>query len=216
MKRTPLLLAIVIALLAALGYVLFWPGKKLERGLVEALAAMTGAEVTVGDVSWSRESDLFVVSALVIRNPPGFAAGPAMEVPVVEISARRDALEHSPILVQRIVLSGPRLHYASGPEGSNIEAIEKAIKAYTPPDDARRYIVTQLSVREPRALLATAGGEPREADLLSFYQEDAGKDRGGIGQRELALVVVTQLRQRLAIVLGIEGIRSGIKSLLGD
>lgn len=216
MKKTAVLLAIVVALLAALGYVLFWPAKKLERGLVEELAAMTGAEVKIGGVSWSRDSDLFVVNGLVVGNPPGFPPGPAIEVPVVEINAKRDALAQTPVPVQRIVLSGPRLHYAEGQAGSNIEAIEKAIKAYAPPEPARRYVVTQLSVREPKALLAVAGGSPREADLLSFYQEDVGKDRGGIGQRELALAVVTQLRQRVAIVQGIEGIKSGIRSLLGQ
>jgi uncharacterized protein involved in outer membrane biogenesis len=216
MKKTVLLALVALALLALLAYLLFWPAQTLRRAIEQQGQAMTGTEVTVKDTTWTKESGLFVVTGLEVANPPGFAKGAALVVPVIEIAVDPASLEREVVEVKRLVVSGPRILYAAGKGGGNFDVIEKTLRQAVPQAGARRFVLRQLSVRDIRLQVTPAGGQPGETDLLSYYREDLGKDRGGVTALEIAQMISAQLRQRLGIALGIESIKSGIKSLFGE
>jgi uncharacterized protein involved in outer membrane biogenesis len=216
MKKTALLALVALALLGFLGYLLFWPTQILQRAIQQQGQAMTGAEVTVKGITWTREAGLFLVTGLEVANPAGFGKGVAVTVPVIEIEVDPASLDREVIEIRRLVVSGPRIHHAAGQGGSNFEAIEKAVREAVPQAGARRFVVRQLSVRDMRIVVAPAGGTPSETDLLSYYRDDLGKDKSGVTALEIVQVIAAQMRQRVAIAVGIESIRSGIRSLLGD
>jgi uncharacterized protein involved in outer membrane biogenesis len=216
MKKTALLALVALALLGFLGYLLFWPSQTLQRAIQQQGQAMTGSEVTVKGVTWTREAGLFLVTGLEVANPAAFGKGAAVTVPVIEIEVDPASLDREVIEVRRLVVSGPRIHHAAGQGGSNFEAIEKAIREAVPQAGARRFVVRQLSVRDMRIVVAPAGATPSETDLLSYYRDDLGKDKSGVTALEIVQVVAAQMRQRMAIAIGIENIKSGIRSLLGD
>ena len=63
MKKTALLALVALALLGFLGYLLFWPAQILQRAIQQQGQAMTGSEVTVKGITWTREAGLFLVAS---------------------------------------------------------------------------------------------------------------------------------------------------------
>lgn len=212
MKKTLILTVIALALVGAFAYFWFSPSQVLKRAIEGEGSAIAGSAVTVEGVTWSRESRVFLVTGFTIANPAGFPAGKILVAPVIEIGLEPETPDQKVTRLNRLIVSAPRLNIESGPSGSNFEALERRIKEQKPQPGTQRWVVDLLAVQDAKVRLA--GGS--EADLLGVRSHDVGADQGGVSALELAQYVTEQVGQRVRLVAGIESIKSGIRSLLGE
>lgn len=210
MKKTLALLLIVLLLGGAFAWLWFAPEQVLKRAVEREGSAMAGSAVRVESVSYSKQSGMFVLTALAVANPPGFPAGDVLVAPLVEIAVDPASLDQPIVRIQRLVVSAPRVRIERGPDGSNFDALEKALNQRPLAADARRYVVSTLSIQD--AKVHTGSGE---TDLLLMRSSDLGAE-GGMSALELARHMAADVGQRVRIASGIESIKSGIRSLLGD
>jgi uncharacterized protein involved in outer membrane biogenesis len=212
MKKTATLLLIALALAGTLAWLWFSPEQVLKRAVEQEGSAMTGGAVRVEKVSYAKQSGIFVLTGVAVANPPGFPAGDVVVAPVVEIAVDPASLDQAVVRIERLTVSAPRIRIENGPGGSNFEALEKALKERPAAPGARRFLVATLSIQDARS--QTGGGA--EAELLGLRSEDLGASRGGVTAVELARHMAEDVGRRVRLASGIESIRSGIRSLLGE
>jgi hypothetical protein len=213
MKHRALALLVVAAALAAIfAYLWLSPEQVLKRAVEKEGSAICGAPVRVERVTWSKDTRTFVVGGLAIANPPGFPPGDVLVVPVIEIGVDPATIDKGPVHVDRLTLSAPRVQLATGATGSNFDAVERHIREATPRPDAPRFVVDLLAIRDATAQLASGS----QVDLPGVRNTDVGETAGGLTATELARTLSDEMSQRLRLVMGIESIKSGIRSLLGD
>lgn len=211
MKKLAILLLIAIALAGTLAWLWLSPEQVLKRAVEQQGSAIAGAEVRVEKVSYSTQSGVFVLTGVAIANPPGFPPGDMVVAPVVEVAVDPASLDQPVPRITRLVVSAPLIRVETGPGGSNFAALEKTIKERPVPVDAKRFAVNSLAIQDARAQI---GGN--ETDLLGLRSLDLGAQRGGITGVELARLMAEDLGSRVRLASGIESIKSGIKSLLGE
>lgn len=211
MKKLAILLLVAIALAGTLAWLWLSPEQVLKRAVEQQGSAIAGAEVRVEKVSYSKQSGVFVLTGFAVANPPGFPPGDMVVAPVVEVAVDPASLDQPVPRITRLVVSAPRIRVEPGPGGTNFAVLEKTVKERPVPVDARRFAVNSLAIQDARAQI---GGN--ETDLFGLRSLDPGAQRGGMTGVELARLMIEDLGSRVRLASGIESIKSGIKSLLGE
>lgn len=211
MKKTATLLLVAATLAATLAWLWFSPEQVLKRAVEQEGGAMAGAAVRVEKVSYSKQAGVFVLTGVSVANPPGFPPGEVLTVPVVEVAVDPASLDQPVIRILRVVVSAPRIRVDPGPQGNSFEVLERTLRERPVAAGARRFVVDSLAIQDARAQV---GGS--EAELLGVRSHDLGADRGGISGVELARRMAEDLGSRVRLASGIESIKSGIRSLLGE
>jgi hypothetical protein len=212
MKKTLALVLVVVALGATLAHIWLSPEQSLKRAVEQEGSTIAGSAVRVEKVSYSKQAGVFILTGVAIANPHGFPEGDVVVAPVVEVAVDPGGLDQPLVRIERLVVSAPRVRVLSGPDGSNFEVLEKTLKKRPVAADARRFVVGTLAIQDAKAVVKGDSETP----LLSMRSHDLGAGSGGMSGVELARHMAQDVGQRVRLASGIESIKSGIRSLLGD
>lgn len=222
-----------LALLAVIGAVAVWYVVSSLDAIVEAAiehygAEATGAPVSVGAVEISLRSGEAGIRGLVIGNPPGFEAPSAFELGNIRVALDPETVTGNPLVVKEIRIESPKVSYEMGPHGSNLDAIQRNVEAFSAryagsskkeaaessdaPGEEQTYIIENLIVSggSVNARTSAKRDEVYEAKLSAVHVKDIGKKRGGATGAQVTSEILRALvgdASRVAAKMGIERLK---------
>lgn len=183
-----------------------------EYAISENGSVMTKATVSVDTVKIASTSGKGTISMLVVGNPAGFRTPHAFKAGSIDVDFELASLTSDAVVIRAITISGPDVIYEHGETMTNFDAIQNNIAAQL--DTMRRnnntggikLIVEELSIYNATAWASAPfmGGKTISIPLQDITLRNVGKDRGGITQEELGVVVTGALKARLASAASID------------
>lgn len=209
-------LRLFLILLALIGAAAVWLSTSLdyltEYAISENGSAMTKATVSVDTVKVASTSGKGTIGMLVVGNPAGFRTPHAFKAGAIDVDVDLASLTGDAVVIRVITINGPDVIYEHGETMTNFDAIQNNIAVRL--DTMRRNRSTggiKLIIEELTICNATAwasapfmAGKTISIPLQDFTLKNVGKDRGGITQEELGVVVTGALKARLASAASID------------
>jgi hypothetical protein len=222
-----------VALLVVIGAVAVWYVVSSLDAIVEAAierygSEATGAPVSVGAVEISLRSGEAGIRGLVIGNPPGFQGPSAFELGKIRVAIDPETVTGNPLVVKEIRIEGPKVSYEIGPRGSNLDAIQRNVDAFSAryaggsgkeaaepseaPGEEKTFIIENLIVRDGsvNARFSAKKDEAYEAKLGAIHVKNIGKKRGGATGSEVTSEILRALvgdASRVAAKMGLERLK---------
>lgn len=166
MKRSIKLAGVVILLLlVAAGAALYYSQSRvsslveaalgIEAGAEELLTRAVGTEVTIESIDVALADGELSILGLTVANPAEFHTPHALEADEVRVSMELASLLEDTVVVREIVVEKPLFTYEIGPEGSNLEALQRNAESFAGSGEggrsgdapARRILIENLRVR---------------------------------------------------------------------
>ena len=155
---------VILVLLAAAGAALYYSQSRvsslveaalgIEAAAEELLSRAVGTEVTIESIDVALADGELSILGLAVANPAGFHTPHALEADEVRVSMELASLLEDTVVVREIAVEKPLLTYEVGPEGSNLEALQRNAESFagsgegTPGGSpARRILIENLRVR---------------------------------------------------------------------
>lgn len=171
---------------------------------------VTGVKVSVGAVKISLSEGKGSISGLSIANPPGFSADPAIRLGEIALALDTGSLNKNPIVVKDVTVVSPFVAYEMASGGSNIDAIQKNVKAFSAKqgaggkaepakpagkDEEKKLVIERLAITGGQVKLAAGGipGAEGTAKLADIVLTNIGKDGGGASSAQVAQKVMDAL-----------------------
>ena len=213
MNRPFRLFLILLALIGAAAVLLATNLDQVaEYAISENGSAMTKAAVSVDTVKIASAKGKGTIGMLVVGNPAGFRAPHAFKAGTIDVDFDLASLTSDAFVIRVITINGPDVIYEHGETMTNFDAIQNNITAQL--DTMRRnntaggikLIVEELSIYNATAWASAPfmGGKTISIPLQDITLRNVGKDRGGITQEELGVVVTGALKARLASAASID------------
>jgi hypothetical protein len=200
-----ILVAIVVAVVLYLGSNL---DSIVKKAITKVGSDMTGVSVSVDKVKIALADGRGEIGGLVVDNPRGYKGPHAFQLGSIALALGPDAAGSDPIVIRELTIEAPDIVYDKGENGSNIEAIQRNVDAYSqahpegdgarekPKDgdtaSAKRFIIESLQIRGGKIQLM---GRDKVIDLPPLRLRDVGKSRGGMTGGEIAGIVVKQITE---------------------
>lgn len=169
--------------------------------LIETAVEGVGSEVTQTTVSLkaakvSPTSGEGTLSGLYVGNPKGFETESAFRLGEVSVKLDVATLADDVIIIEEVVIVSPEVTYELGPEGSNIDAIERNVETYvnaligssggagnSSEDDGSgpKLIIENLYIRDGVVNVSATvlAGRTLSAPLPDIHLTGIGKEEGG-------------------------------------
>jgi hypothetical protein len=182
----------------------------VKKVIEDVGSQVTGVKVSVGAVKISLSEGKGSISGLTIANPPGFSADPAIKLGEIGLALDTGSLNKNPIVVKEITVATPFVGYEMAAGGSNIDAIQKNVKAFTAKqgaggkadpakpaskDEEKKLIIERLAITGGQVKLAAGGipGAQGTSKLPDIILTNIGKDSGGASSAQVAQKVMDAL-----------------------
>lgn len=205
-----------LILLALVGAAAVWLATNLdfrvENAIAENGSAMTKATVSVDTVQIASASGKGTIGMLVVGNPPGFRTPHAFKARSIDVDIDLASLASDVVVIRVITINGPDVIYEHGKATTNFDAIQNNIAArlnimrHKGDQGETKLIVEELTIYNATAWASAPfmGGKTISIPLHDITLRNVGKDRGGITQEELGVVVTGALKARLASAASID------------
>ncbi|CUW39862.1 conserved exported protein of unknown function [Magnetospirillum sp. XM-1] len=171
---------------------------------------VTGVKVSVGAVKISLSEGKGSISGLSVANPPGFSSDPAIKLGEITLALDTGSLNKNPVVVKDITVASPFVAYEMAAGGSNIDAIQKNVKAFSAKqgggakaepakpagkDEEKKLVIERLAITGGQVKLAAGGipGADGTAKLADIVLTNIGKDGGGASSAQVAQKVMDSL-----------------------
>jgi len=197
-------------LVAILVAVVLLVGKNLDSIVKKAITKigsdMTGVSVSVDKVGIVLAEGRGEIGGLVVDNPRGYKGPHAFSLGSIVLALDRTAETADVVVVRELTIDAPDIVFDKTDAGSNIEAIQQNVDAYTKAhagesdraadakdaDAPTRFIVESLQIRDGKIRLME---RDRVIDLPAVRLRDLGKSQGGATGAEIASIVLKQITQ---------------------
>jgi len=144
------LLTIVVVLVVILGGGAFWvylEGEETVRSAVERHGPeVLGAPVQLADVDFSPFSGTAALGGLTIGNPEGFSEAEALAFERFTLAIEPMSLFADLIEVRDIHIESPRLRVEPGRGGTNLQALQRNVEAFTGPQEETETAPTPVHI----------------------------------------------------------------------
>jgi len=187
---------------------------------------VTGVKVEVAGVEISPRDGRGRISGLDVGNPAGFSGARAVRFGEVRLAIDPATVTSGVVHVRELAVESTQVTYERGDKATNLDAIQRNIEAYAKRTEAqgdgkgiggagvkRRFVIDRLTIRKARVLMTTRGlgGQGLTFDLPDVELRDLGKRQGGLTASQVAAVVASTLRQRIAVrvLTNVEALRRG-------
>lgn len=203
----------------------------IKRAVQRYGSQMTQATVSVDAVQLRSGDGVGVVRGLTVGNPAGFRTPYALKVGVIEVEVDVRTIADPVVVIKRMVIDAPDVHYEQGLAQTNFEAIQqnisRALAGTSPSSGAdsaspgRKLIVDELVIRNARAQASAQAllGQSVSATLPDIRLRQLGRAQGGLTPAQLGDVVARAISQRLVASLGFDrllrSLGDRVKGLLG-
>ena len=198
----------VVIVLAAAG-IGFWFYSSLDSivkaAIEEYVPPMTQTSVRVGEVRLSPADGAGRISDFILGDPKGFKTAHAFAAKAIELALEPASLAGDVVVIRRIVIAAPSIHYETSDAGSNFDVIGHNVDQYLGrepkkrADPGKKMIVEMLSIRQARVGYAPAllKGKSVDIALPDIELKNIGKDRGGVTGPQLAKAIADALKSRI-------------------
>lgn len=218
MKAGKTILIVIGLLLAAVGVTTWLLVNNLDRiareTIVETGRELLGTGVSLDAVEITLAEGRAVLAGLVIANPPGFPAGPAMTLETIEVDIDLASIGGEVLVIEKILVGDPRVNYQMNESGdSNIGALQSHVESAAPSSggDGNRMIIDLLDFRGG-GISATAALKPDRKLEFGFpdvSMQGLGRP-GGATADEIGAEIGSVLMDRIIAA----ATRAGVDSLL--
>lgn len=182
----------------------------VKKVIEDVGSQVTGVKVSVGTVKISLSEGKGSISGLTVANPPGFSSDPAIKLGEIALALDTSSLNKNPIVVKDITVASPFVAYEMAAGGSNIDAIQKNVKAFSAKQGAggkaepakpaskeeeKKLVIERLAITGGQVKLAAGGipGAEGTAKLADIVLTNIGKDGGGASSAQVAQKVMDSL-----------------------
>jgi hypothetical protein len=215
MKKAAIGLAVVVALAAG---ALLWAYYSVDVIVKFALEHygpdVLGATVKVDEVRLSARTGEGAVRGLQIGSPRGFTSPRAARFGEVRIALDPSTLTGDVIHIREIRVDAPAITFERGPQGHNLDTIQKNIEAYVArsggPTGAqadakasrttRRFTIDRLTIRFAKVTMTGAAlhGQGLTFDLPDIEMRNLGRGKAGLRASEIANLVTGRIISEIA------------------
>ena len=169
---------------------------------------ITKTELHVADVDISILSAEAEVESFFLGNPQGFKSPSAMKVGSLYVSVDEKSLTGNPIIIERIEVKKPEIHYEKKGKSDNFKALLNNIKKSTASEkkstDAgkeegggKKLIINDFILTQGKVNLAMSvyglGDKEIVVALPDIHLKDIGKKQGGATAAEVSKQIFTAL-----------------------
>ncbi len=186
----------------------------VKKIIEEAGTQVAGVKVSVGGVKISLSEGKASISGLSVANPPGFSSDPAFKLGEISVTLDTGSINKNPVVVKEVVVASPAVAYELGSGGSNLDALQKNVQAFTAKhgggkseakaepakstdakSEEKKLVIDRLAITGGQVKLAAGGipGAATTAKLGDIVLTGIGKDSGGASSAQVAQKVLDAL-----------------------
>ena len=198
------ILVIIIAVVA----VLFTSLDRIIKTAVETIGPeITKANVKLAEVNISATSGTGSLKGLLIGNPAGFKTERAFFLGEVSVEVDVGSITSDTIVINKVLIKAPEVTYELSGSGSNLDAIQKNIEAYTgggkgaeagakaeskKEEGGKKLIIKELIISDGKIGVSASllGGKQLNVPLPTIRLTDIGKKEKGATPGEVAEKVI--------------------------
>ena len=167
----------------------------------------TQAQVRLKDVDIQITSGKGAMRGLTVGNPSGFKTDRAFSLGEISLQVDVGSVTKDPIVIKEIVISAPEVTYELASGGSNIDALQRNVNAYTgggkaeksksSSEGGKKLVIENLYVRNGKVnVSATAlGGKTMTTPLPDIHLTNIGKQSGGATAGQVTQQVLSAIGQ---------------------
>ncbi len=199
---------------------------------------VAGVKVSVDKVEISIKEGKGSIAGLTVANPAGFKTPNAFSLGLVSVTLDTASVTGNPIVIKDVTIAKPEVTYEMTGSGSNIDAIQKNVAAFTAANapkggaaqpaaapakdsgDAKKVVIDQLSATGGSVTLATPiPGGKATASLPDIHLSNIGKSEGGASPAEVATKLLDSLTgaaMKAASSMGVGAVLDSVKGAVGN
>lgn len=210
MRKLLIIGGAVVAVVIGAAVFLFSSLDGIVKTIIEDVGTkVAGVKVSVGGVKISLSDGKATITGLSVANPPGFSSDPAFRLGEVSVMLDTGSLSKNPIVVKDVLVGAPAVSYEIASGGSNLDVIQKNIKAFTAKQgggkdaakeepakgEAKKVVIDRLAITGGQVKLAAGGipGANTTAKLGDIVLTGIGKDSGGASAAQVAQKLLDSL-----------------------
>lgn len=181
------LLGLAVLVIAAVVVVYVQLGAIFKRGLETYGPKMLGAPVSVGVVTLSPFSGEGHLRLLKIGNPKGYKSPHAITVNSVSVAVDVSSIFGGKrMVIKDVVVDGPEITLETGPNGTNLQQLQRNLEAYSPSDkkeqtktSSRPFEIARFRLKGAKAAVSANGGQAKEVQVPDLELTGIGAKSGG-------------------------------------
>jgi hypothetical protein len=210
MRKLLIIGGAVVAVVIGAAVFLFSSLDGIVKTIIEDVGTkVAGVKVSVGGVKISLSDGKATISGLSVANPPGFSSDPAFRLGEINVALDTGSLSKNPIVVKDVQVGAPAVSYEIASGGSNLDVIQKNIKAFTAKQgggkdaakdepakgEAKKVVIDRLAITGGQVKLAAGGipGANTTAKLGDIVLTGIGKESGGASAAQVAQKLLDSL-----------------------
>ena len=206
MKRIALVIAVLVfAVAGAAAYLLSNLDSVVKTAIENYGSKAAGAPVRITAVDIELRSGHGSLRGLTVGNPAGFSNSTALSVGEIILALDVAGARRNPVVISQITAQSPSVTYELGAEGSNLEALERNVKAFaaqhrdgattttagSEAGSGRRVVIDRLSLTNGTVNLATPmPGGAASLSLGDITLTQIGETTGGADWATVASTVL--------------------------
>ena len=216
MKRTPLIIAIILGVILIVTVYFFMSFDRILKAAIETFGTqIIGTEVALSSAEVSPKSGSGALKKLTIANPQGISDGSAISFKEISLNLDTGTIGENTVLVSSIVIDAPHLTYELGEGGSNLDALQRNVDSYMAahasdksnaekadqgPDT--KLIIESLVIRNGTVSIKAdaLGDKGIDAPLPDIHIKDIGKG-GGATPGEVAEKIFDSLKEKTLLAV---------------
>lgn len=227
---------VILVLLAAAGAALYYSHSHvsslveaalgIKAGAEELLTRAVGTEVTIESIDVALADGELSIRGLTVENPAGFHTPHALEADEVRVAMELASLLEDTVVVREIAVEKPLLTYEVGPEGSNLEALQRNAESFAGSAEdtsgdapARRIVVENLHVRGAKVAASAVflAGKSWEVPLPDIHLRNLSSGEHGFAAAGVVKEVTAEIaRNARRAVTSIHEFAREIESRIAD
>ena len=208
MRKLLIIGGVVLSVIVGDAVYLFSSLDSIVKKVIEEVGTqVTGVKVSVGGVKISLSEGKASITGLSVANPPGFSSDPAIKLGEISVALDTGSLNKNPIVVKDVLIGAPAVAYELGSGGSNLDAIQRNVQAFTAPkggaskaeakaepaktgdkSEEKKVVIEHLAITGGQVKLAAGGipGAATTATLPKIEMRDIGKESSGASASQVA------------------------------
>lgn len=207
-KLKMLALAVVLAVTAAVLFLVLYPGPALRKAIETGGAEIFGVPVKVAALEVDLMGGKIRAGRLHIGNPEGFQTPGFLDFASADISLDMWSLLKGTVVVHRVVVREPVLTFEGNFESSNFNVIRAHIKSTREAGRARAgadkkpsggletermVIVDEFVLQDPRVNVHFASLPPQTLAFATVTARDVGRTENGVTFKEAVRQIVEEI-----------------------
>lgn len=207
MKKVFIGVGVVVVLLVAGGIFLYSNlGGIIQAAIEKYGSEATKADVTLSSVDLDAGSGKAALNALSVGNPSGFKTKRAFELGTIAVQLDTSTLNSDPIVINSVLIDGPKITYELSDRGSNVNAIKRNVDEYakqfgggsgssSSEGEGPRIIIEKLTITggEVKVSASFLDGKEMGSSLPTLTLMDIGKGDGGASPAEVIKQVIDKM-----------------------